>query len=145
MSLTEDLDIFLADFGVSCTAGAVSAMGILDMPSQILSDGMVLSTDYTLTARASDFGDLIYGSQINVNGVAYTVRETQLIDDGKMVQIALQRSVEVPSTTAVTSLDGDDADGLITDEGIEQLDPELDGGSAGSSYLDGNDFDGGAA
>jgi hypothetical protein len=55
MAFTEDLDVFLADFGVSCTAGAVTAKGILDMPSQIVSDGMVLSTDYTLTARTSNF------------------------------------------------------------------------------------------
>ena len=145
MAFTEDLSIFLADFGVSCTAGAVTALGILDMPSQVISDGMVLTTDYTLTARADDFGDLLYGSQISVNGVAYTVRETQLVGDGKMVQIALQRSVEVPSTTASTPIDGDDADSTITDQGIEQLDPEFDGGSASSSYLEGNEFDGGAA
>jgi hypothetical protein len=92
MAITEDLDIFLADFGVSCTAGAVTANGILDMPSQILSDGMVLSTDYTLTARASNFGSLIRGNSITVDSVAYTVRETMLIDDGKFVQIALQKS-----------------------------------------------------
>jgi hypothetical protein len=92
MAITEDLDIFLADFGVSCTAGAVTANGILDMPSQILSDGMVLSTDYTLTTRASNFGTLIRGSSITVDGAAYTVRETMLIDDGKFVQIALQKT-----------------------------------------------------
>ncbi len=92
MAITEDLDIFLADFGVSCTAGAVTANGILDMPSQILSDGMVLSTDYTLTARASDFGSLIRGNSITADGIAYTVRETMLIDDGKFVQIALQKT-----------------------------------------------------
>jgi hypothetical protein len=92
MALTEDLGIFLADFGVSCTAGAVTANGILDMPSQILSDGMVLSTDYTLTTRASNFGTLIRGSSITVDGAAYTVRETMLIDDGKFVQIALQKT-----------------------------------------------------
>jgi hypothetical protein len=92
MAITEDLDIFLADFGVSCTAGAVTANGILDMPSQILSDGMVLSTDYTLTARASNFGSLIRGNAITVDSVAYTVRETMLIDDGKFVQIALQKT-----------------------------------------------------
>jgi hypothetical protein len=92
MAITEDLDIFLADFGVSCTAGAVTANGILDMPSQILSDGMVLSTDYTLTARASNFGSLIRGNSITVDSVAYTVRETMLIDDGKFVQIALQKT-----------------------------------------------------
>jgi hypothetical protein len=49
MAFTEDLSIFLADFGVSCTAGAVTALGILDMPGQVISDGMVLTTDYTLT------------------------------------------------------------------------------------------------
>jgi hypothetical protein len=92
MAFTEDLSIFLADFGVSCTAGAVTANGILDMPSQILSDGMVLSTDYTLTARTSNFGTLIRGNLITVDSVAYTVRETMLIDDGKFVQIALQKT-----------------------------------------------------
>jgi hypothetical protein len=92
MAITEDLDIFLADFGVSCTAGAVTANGILDMPSQILSDGMVLSTDYTLTAKATNFGTLIRGDSITVDSVAYTVRETMLIDDGKIVQIALQKT-----------------------------------------------------
>ena len=92
MAITEDLSIFLADFGVSCTAGAVTANGILDMPSQILSDGMVLSTDYTLTAKATDFGTLIRGDSITVDSVAYTVRETMLIDDGKIVQIALQKT-----------------------------------------------------
>jgi hypothetical protein len=92
MAFTENLEVFLADFGVSCSAGAVSALGILDMPSQIISDGMVLSTDYTLTARASNFGTLIRGSSITVDSVAYTVRETMLIDDGKFVQIALQKT-----------------------------------------------------
>jgi hypothetical protein len=62
------------------------------MPSQILSDGMVLSTDYTLSARASNFGSLIRGDSITVDSVAYTVRETMLIDDGKFVQIALQKT-----------------------------------------------------
>jgi len=92
MAFTEDLDIFLADFGVSCTAGAVTAKGILDMPSQIVADGMVLSTDYTLTAKASDFGSLGRGSSITVDSVAYTVREVMLVDDGKFVQLGLQKT-----------------------------------------------------
>jgi hypothetical protein len=92
MAITEDLDIFLADFGVSCTAGATTANGILDMPSQVISDGMVLTTDYTLTARASNFGSLVRGDSITVDGTAYTVRETMLMTDGKFVQIALQKT-----------------------------------------------------
>lgn len=91
MALSEDLGVFLDDFGVSCTAGAVTALGILDMPSQIISGDMVLSTDYTLTARAADFGGLKYGDSITVATVAYTVRETRLIDDGAFVEIGLQK------------------------------------------------------
>ena len=92
MPLTEDLDIFLEDFGVSCTSGATTAKGILDMPSQVISDGMVLTTDYTLTARTSKFGSLIRGSAITVDSVSYTVRETMLISDGSFVQLALQKT-----------------------------------------------------
>jgi hypothetical protein len=92
MAITEDLDIFLADFGVSCTAGATTANGILDMPSQVISDGMVLTTDYTLTARASNFGSLIRGDSITVDGTAYTVRETMLLDDGKFIQLGIQKT-----------------------------------------------------
>ena len=92
MALTEDLNIFVDDFGLSCTAGATTANGILDMPSQVISDGMVLTTDYTLTARASAFCTLIRGDAITVAGIAYTVRETMLVGDGAFVQIALQKT-----------------------------------------------------
>lgn len=92
MALTEDLGIFLNDFGVSCTAGAVTALGILDMPTQVLAGEMVLSTDYTLTARAADFGGLKYGDSITVAGTAYQVRETRQLDDGAFVEIGLQKT-----------------------------------------------------
>jgi|GEM_PF-892086 len=98
MALSEDLTVFLEDFGVSCTAGAISALGILDMPSQIISGDMVLSTDYSLTARAADFGGLLYGDGITVDGINYQVREVRKLDDGGMVEIGLQRLA--PSSTA---------------------------------------------
>lgn len=91
MAFSEDLSLFLSDFGVQCTAGAVTALGILDMPSQIVSGDMVLSTDYTLTARAADFGELLYSDGITVDGVNYQVREVRRIDDGKFCEIALAR------------------------------------------------------
>lgn len=145
MALTENLDAFLADFGVSVTAGAVSALGILDMPMEVLAGDQVLSTDYTLTARASDFGDLIYGSEVNVNGVPYTVRETRLIDDGAFCQIGLMRSVATPLQETSTAIDAGDVDDVIDDLGNAQLDAELEGGAAATSYLEGNAIDGGAA
>lgn len=145
MALTEDLNIFLADFGVSCTAGAVTAKGILDMPMDVIAGGQVLSTDYTLTTRASDFGDLQYGSEVNVNGVPYTVRETRLIDDGAFCQIGLMRSLATSLTQPDTAVDAGDVDDVIVDLGNYQLDPEMDGGTASTSYLEGNLIDGGAA
>jgi hypothetical protein len=90
--ITEDLDLFLEDFGVTCTAGAVTAKGILDMPSQVVADGMVLTTDYKVTCRTSVFGTLKYGDSITVDGASYTVRENMLIDDGKFCEIMLQKS-----------------------------------------------------
>jgi hypothetical protein len=91
MALSEDLTIFLQDFGVSCTAGAVTALGILDMPTQVLAGDMVLSTDYTLTARTADFGGLLYGDGITVNGISYQVREVRRLDDGAMCEIGLMK------------------------------------------------------
>ncbi len=145
MALTDLPDSYLADFGVDCVAGSVTGKGILDMPGQVLAGDMVLSTDFTLTAKAADFGDLLYDSEISVNGVAYVVRETRLIDDGLFCEISLQRSVATGVTTASTALDAGDSDDTVDDLANEQLDPELDGGAAGSSYLDGNTIDGGAA
>lgn len=99
MTLSEDLDQFLNDFGSSCTAGAVSALGILDMPGRVIgADGLVISTDYVLTAKASDFGGLLYGDAITVGGINYSVRETLPVDDGAFVEISLQRLS--PSSTA---------------------------------------------
>ncbi len=53
---------------------------------------MVLSTDYQITAKASDFGTLTAGTSITVDSVAYTVRETRLIDDGLLCEISLQKT-----------------------------------------------------
>ena len=92
MALTENLDVFLADFGVSVTAGAVSGVGILDMPGELVADGMIITTDYSLRCEASKFGTLAYGVSITVNGAAYTVRENRLIEDGVFCVITLQKT-----------------------------------------------------
>ena len=142
--LTDDPSIYLADFGVTVTAGATSGRGILDMPSEILLDNQIISTEYTVTCEASKFGALLYGSQITVNGAAYLVRAAVLLTDGVFVQLSLQRSTEVPYTTAVTPIDANGPAAAIDDLGIAQLDPEIEGGSPTSTYIDGNDLDGGA-
>ena len=47
--LIDDPSLYLADFGVTIVAGAVTGLGILDMPSEILLDNQIVSTDYTVT------------------------------------------------------------------------------------------------
>ena len=91
-ALADDRGVFLEDFSVSATSGATTANVILDQPSQVLAGDMVLSTDYQITAKASDFGTLTAGTSITVNSVAYTVRETRLIDDGLFCEISLQKT-----------------------------------------------------
>ena len=93
----DDLTAFLADFGVPVTSGAVSGLGILDMPTEVIENGMVLTTEYLLTARAADFGGLAYGDQLTANGQAYTVRDVRTIDDGLMVHIAMQKETSIPA------------------------------------------------
>lgn len=83
---------FLADFGVPVRAGSVVGTGILDMPSEIIAGGMVLTTDYQLTARADQFGTLKRGDAITVAGVAYNVREARLQDDGAFVIVYLSKT-----------------------------------------------------
>jgi hypothetical protein len=140
---TEDLSIFLDDFGVSCTAGAITALGILDMPGETVSGGMVISTEYMLTAKASDFGGLLYGDGITVNGTNYQVREVMLIDDGKFCQISLSKLA--PPATApggqprefgladladVTRTNPQQGDMLINDGSTFVNTPEVSGGGA---------------
>ena len=47
-----------------------------------MAGNQIVSTDYQLTAKTSDFGSLIAGASITVDSVAYTVREVRKFDDG---------------------------------------------------------------
>lgn len=93
MPFAEDLGAFLNsdEFGVSVTAGATTGIGILDMPSEFIADGVVLTTDYKLTCESSKFGDLLHGDGVTVDGTNYTVRNTVLIDDGAFCEVMLQK------------------------------------------------------
>ena len=91
--LSNDLDIFFDNpFGVSATSGGTTAKVLLDQPTQQLVGDLVLSIDYQITAKASDFGTLLAGASITVDSVAYTVRETRLIGDGLLCEISLQKT-----------------------------------------------------
>lgn len=89
--ILESPAVFLNDFGVTVTDGTTTGKGILDMPGEIIAGGMVLTTDYQVTVRASEFGGKLYGDALTVNGVAYTVKETRLQDDGQFAIIYLSK------------------------------------------------------
>ena len=92
MTISDDATLFLADFGVSVTAGAVSGLGILDQNSEMLLGDQVVSVDYALTCQASLFGGLNYGSAISVAGVNYQVRHAPMrLDDGTFVVVPLNK------------------------------------------------------
>ena len=80
--ITEDAAGFLNDFGQTVVFGAVSTKGILDVPSEIIAGGMVISTDYSLTYSTASMPNLQHGSAITVGGAAYTVRDVRAQDDG---------------------------------------------------------------
>jgi len=93
MAFDENLDVFFstAGFGVSVTKGDDTGVGILDMPNEIVADGVVLTTDYKLLVKTADFTSITRGDAITVDGTDYTVREPMLMDDGKITQIFLMR------------------------------------------------------
>lgn len=89
--MNDDLDLFLQDFGKAVSAGAVTGLGILDMPGQVIADGIVINTDYRLTVRTDQFGGLLYGDGVVVDGVSYAVRELLPVDDGSFCEVTLTR------------------------------------------------------
>lgn len=89
--LSENLDAFLADFGVPVTNGMTTTTGVLDMPSEVIAGGMVITTDYALTVKSSVYPDIKYGDALTVNGAAYTVREVRAQDDGKFSIVYLSK------------------------------------------------------
>ena len=95
MALVEDsttLSAYLNDFGISCTSGSTTGKAILEQPDLVLAGNQIVSTDYQLTAKTSDFGSLIAGASITVDSVGYTVREVRKLDDGSFVEISIQKT-----------------------------------------------------
>jgi hypothetical protein len=141
MAFTEDLDLFLNtdEHAVPVTAGSVSGNGILDMPSETIAGGMVVSTDYTLTCRTDQFGDLMHGAGINVDGYPYKLLgPPMLLDDGAFCSLTLERlATPEQSTSDPAVLDGDSVGTTST--------VVMDGGNASTTYIEGNVLDNGGA
>tara|TARA_R100001440_G_scaffold4703_1_gene10583 strand:- start:1110 stop:1397 length:288 start_codon:yes stop_codon:yes gene_type:complete len=95
MAFTEpaaSINAMLNDFGVSCTSGGTTGKGVLNQPDQVLAGDFIMSTDYVLRAKTSDFGSLIAGASITVDSVGYTVREVRKLNDGTFCELSIQKT-----------------------------------------------------
>lgn len=94
MAIVEDLDAFVEDFGVSCSAGGVSFTGLLDQPDELMDLQRITahSRQYLLTYKTAAV-TLTRDVAVTVAGVAYTVREApRQVDDGAFSRVLLSRA-----------------------------------------------------
>ena len=92
MPFTEDLDTFFIDFTDSVIYDNAEYKGILNQPDEVMADGVVLTTDYELTAKTSDFGTLLFDAAMEINLENYTVRSVRKIDDGSLCIVSLTKT-----------------------------------------------------
>ena len=93
MSFADDLTtMFGSPFGVSCTSGGTTANGILNQPTELIANEQVISVGYILHCKNTDFGSLVAGDVITVDGTAYTVRNNAAELDGLTREITLQKN-----------------------------------------------------
>jgi len=117
VNFTADLDLFLADFGVPVTAGAVSGMGIYDKDSEvILGGGDVVRLNHSIKVRTDLFGNLNYGDSITVNGSYFTVEhEPMRSSDGAFSVVPLKLATGF--IDLLVYLITEDGRNLITEDG----------------------------
>ena len=94
LDFQEDLDAFFdtPGFTVPVVSGETTSVGYFESPNEIIADGIVLTTDYAVVVKSSDFSSVTQGDTMTVNNVNYTVREPMLLDDGKIMRVMLMKS-----------------------------------------------------
>lgn len=95
----EDLDVFLREFGEPCIVAGrpdVPFLGIPEQPDvEVRAGGFnSKSTMHAVVVKTSIVAQLgiKFGTAMTVNGVAYTVREAEQLDDGAFSQLNLSKT-----------------------------------------------------
>ena len=91
MAFTEDLNLFFVDFAEDVFYDGSTYKGMLEQPDELIADGVVMTTDYELTVKSSELGNLDFDTVINVSNVKYKVRNVRKIDDGTLSKISLTK------------------------------------------------------
>lgn len=78
--------------GVPVIWGAVSGEAILEQNAEVISNGQVITVEYVLhNLPTAQFGNLLYGDELQVDGITYEVRETLRVGDGSFCMVSLQK------------------------------------------------------
>ena len=93
LDFQEDLDAFFdtPGFTVPVVSGGTTSVGYFESPSEIIADGLVLTTDFSVVVKTSAFSSVSQGDTMTVDSVNYTVREPMLLDDGKIMRVMLEK------------------------------------------------------
>jgi len=91
MAFTEDINTFFVDFAEDVIYETIRYKGILEQPDELIADGIVMTTDYELTVKSSELGNLDFDTVIEVSNVKYKVRNVRKIDDGTLSKISLTK------------------------------------------------------
>jgi hypothetical protein len=94
LQFTEDLDAFFdtPGFTVPVVKGGTISVGYFDSPNELIADGVLLTTDYSVLVKTSDFSAVTNGDKMTVDSVDYTVREAMRLEDGKIMRIMLMKT-----------------------------------------------------
>lgn len=91
MAFKENLNLFFTEFTDEVIYNNSTFIGMLDEPDEIIADNTILSTEYELKVKTSDFKDVVFDKAIKVNSEDYVVRNIRKIDDGKISIISLSK------------------------------------------------------
>lgn len=94
----ESLDVFFqqSDFAVAASytppAGSpLAASVIFDRPDNLVMGDQVISAEYAVTLKASDWPTIKRSETITIAGVSYKVREVLNIEDGQVKILTLEK------------------------------------------------------
>ncbi len=91
MAFTEDINTFFGDFSENVFYDNATYKGILEQPDELIADGVVMTTDYELTAKTVDLGALTFDKELEIDSIKYKVRSVRKIDDGTLCKISLTK------------------------------------------------------
>lgn len=94
--LADDLDVYLADFGVPCVANGCAFTGLLDQPDDSLrfESGQAQSSMRRLTVKTSDIGaaSISAKTSITIGGAPYTVSAIEQLGDEAFTHLRVRKS-----------------------------------------------------